>query len=181
MSHALTPLRGLDHVGLTVPDLLEAERFLTAAFGAELIFEVHALDAQPIDLPPSDQPIASPGGARLRAIRMYKVGTGPGIELFQFEADDQRRAAFTSDFGWQHVAFYTDDLEASLERARGAGGQLLLEAPWDLRNDEAGPGGRVAFVRAPFGAIFELITYPYPLRYEEKTLLRRWKPPAVAP
>ncbi|WP_380940211.1 hypothetical protein [Sphingomonas floccifaciens] len=45
-------------------------------------------------------------------------------------------------------------------------------------NDEAGPGGRVAFVRAPFGPIFELITYPNPLAYEAKTQLRRWRPPA---
>ena len=48
----------------------------------------------------------------------------------------------------------------------------------DLRNDEAGSGGSIAFARAPFGAIFELITYSNPLRYEEKRPLRRWKPPS---
>jgi catechol 2,3-dioxygenase-like lactoylglutathione lyase family enzyme len=172
-------IRGVDHVGLTVPDIDAAERFLIAAFDAQFLFDVHGLAAPRIDLPPSDKPIASPKGARVRAIRMYKLGTGPGIELFQFEANDQQRPAFTSDLGWQHVAFYVDDLEGALERARKAGGEVLDE-PWDLRNDESGPGGRVAFVRAPFGGIIELITYPNPLRYEAKTRLRRWKPPRAA-
>ena len=54
----------------------------------------------------------------------------------------------------------------------------MLNEPWDLMNDEAEPGARVAFVRAPFGAIIELIIYPAPLLYEAKTTLRRWKPPA---
>lgn len=172
-------IRGVDHVGLTVPDIDRAERFLVEAFDAQLILEVHRLDDPPIELPPSNTPIASPFGARLRAIRMYKLGAGPGIELFQFDPVDQQRPAFTSDLGWQHLAFYVDDLEASLDRARRAGGRLLLDEPWDLRNDESGPGGRVAFVRAPFGAIFELITYPNPLRYESNTSLRRWKPPPI--
>lgn len=170
------PTRGIDHVGLTVTDMRAAERFLVDAFDAVLIFEVHGPPAAPLEVPPSTKPIASPAGARVVAIRMYKIGTGPGVELFQYEAVQQRPPAFTSDLGWQHVAFYVDDLEASLARAAGAGGEVLNE-PWDLRNDEAGAGGRVAFVRAPFGAIFELITYPAPLRYEEKTALRRWKPP----
>ena len=107
-----------------------------------------------------------------------KLDTGPGIELFQYDAREQQPPAFTSDLGWQHVAIYVDDLEASLARAEAAGGDVLNET-WDLRNDEAGAGARVAFVRAPFGAIFELITYPAPLLYEQKTAFRRWKPPAA--
>jgi catechol 2,3-dioxygenase-like lactoylglutathione lyase family enzyme len=172
-------IRGVDHVGLTVPDIDAAERFLTDGFGAELLFEVHGLGDPPIELGPSDRPIASPGGARLRAIRMYKIGTGPGIEVFEYEPGDQQRPAFTSDLGWQHLAFYVDDLEGALQRARLAGGEILLDEPWLLRGDESGPGGRVSFVRAPFGAIFEFVTYPNPLRYEAKTALRRWKPPPV--
>ncbi|MBT2885683.1 glyoxalase, partial [Streptomyces sp. McG5] len=41
---------------------------------------------------------------------------------------------------------------------------------------EAGPANRFAYLRTPWGSTLELVTYPDPQPYEEKTARRRWRP-----
>jgi hypothetical protein len=53
--------------------------------------------------------------------------------------------------------------------------------PWDMMGSEGGAGNRFCFVRAPFGAMIELITFPSAMPYEQGTALRRWKPPLEVP
>jgi catechol 2,3-dioxygenase-like lactoylglutathione lyase family enzyme len=43
------PVRGIDHIGVTVPDIESAARFLEAAFGATTVYDVQK---------PSDPPMA---------------------------------------------------------------------------------------------------------------------------
>ena len=169
-------VRGIDHIGLTVPDIAEAERFLIEGLGAEFIYETLGRHDPPFAGPEVERAIALPSGATVDVIRMYKLGVGPGIELFQYTAAEQRPAARACDIGWQHISVYVDDMEASTKRCVTAGAELL-SLPWDLTRAESGDGNRFCFIRAPFGALIELITFPAPQRYEADTALRRWKPP----
>jgi len=169
--------RGIDHVGLTVVDIVGAERFLIDGLGAQFIYETLSREMPPFKGPEVEKAIGIPAGSEVNVIRMYKMGTGPGIELFQYTVKDQRPAARACDIGWQHVALYVDHLERAIERAVSAGAQLLA-APWDLTRAESGPGNRFCLLKAPFGAIIELITYPSPQPYEKGTAVRRWKPPS---
>jgi catechol 2,3-dioxygenase-like lactoylglutathione lyase family enzyme len=169
--------RGIDHVGLTVPDIEIAERFLIDGLGAELIYETLSAQDEPLRGPEIERVVRLPAGAEINLIRMYKMGTGPGIELFQYTVDDQRPPARGSDLGWQHVALYVDDLEECAARAIRAGA-VRLNLPWNLMNAERGDGNRFCFVSTPFGALLELVTFPSPQAYESTTLLRRWKPPS---
>ena len=168
--------RGIDHIGLTVPDIDAAERFLLNGLGAEFIYETLNATQQPFQGPEAEKAIGLPPGTQVNIIRMYKMGYGPGIELFQYTLDHQRPAARACDVGWQHLALYVDDIDKAIERAVAAGGELLA-MPWDLTRAESGEGNRFCFVRAPFGALIELITFPSPQPYEERTNLRRWKTP----
>jgi len=172
--------RGIDHVGLTVPDIQEAEDFLIDGLGAQFIFEGLSSTDVPLSGPEVEQLVRLPQGARIDVIRMYTMGTGPGIELFQYTCDEQRPAARGCDFGWQHLAVYVDDLEAAANQAIAAGARKLGQT-WDLMNKESGPGNSFCFLSAPFGALIELITYPSPQAYENSTTLRRWKPPPRQP
>ena len=109
-------VRGIDHVGVTVPDVEAATDFLVAAFDAEVLY-----DTLPADEPPKGGPVTTdrlgvPGTAREVRIRMLALPGGPGIELFAFDHVDQDRPAVPSDLGWQHLALYVDDLGATLER-----------------------------------------------------------------
>lgn len=177
MSDRAVP-RGIDHVGLTVPDIAEAERFLVEGLGGELLYEMLGAHQPPLGGVEVERAIGLPRGAAVTVVRMYAMGTGPGIELFQYSVEGQREASRASDLGWQHVGIYVDDLEAAIERAVAAGGELLGD-PWDMIGAESGSGNRFCFVKAPFGALVELITFPSPQVYEAHTARRRWKPPAV--
>jgi catechol 2,3-dioxygenase-like lactoylglutathione lyase family enzyme len=169
-------VRGIDHVGITVDDIDAAGRFLEAGLGAELIFEALRPTDPPYQGDAFERLLNLPSGAKLHQIRMYRVGNGPGIELFYYTADDRRPAIRASDRGLQHVAVYADDLDASVERLIAAGA-TRLGAPWPLAGPEGGDGNRFCFVLAPFGALIEVVTYPSAQPYEQNSPIRRWKPP----
>jgi catechol 2,3-dioxygenase-like lactoylglutathione lyase family enzyme len=170
--------RGIDHVGLTVSDIENAGKFLIDGLGAEFIYEMLSADDPPLEGPAVERLVRLPAGAKINVIRMYKMGTGPGIELFQYTTPDQRPPARGCDFGWQHVALYVDDMEAVAARAMAAGAERLNPA-WSLMNAESGAGNSFCFLIAPFGALVELISYPTAQSYESGTPLRRWKPPPI--
>lgn len=170
--------RGIDHVGLTVPDIRAAETFLIDGLGAEFIYEMLSARDPPLAGPEVEKLVRLPSGAQINAIRMYKMGVGPGIELFQYTTVDQQMPARGCDLGWQHVALYVDDIEAAAARAVAAGA-LRLNAAWSLMNAESGEGNAFCFLSMPFGGLLELITYPSAQLYETATANRRWKPPAI--
>jgi catechol 2,3-dioxygenase-like lactoylglutathione lyase family enzyme len=171
--------RGIDHVGLTVPDIQEAERFLIDGLGAEFLYETLSDRDPPLGGPEVERLVRLPAKTQINVIRMYKMGTGPGIELFQYTTDEQRPPARGCDFGWQHVALYVDDMEATAARAVAAGAERLNPA-WSLMNSESGDRSAFCFLSMPFGGLLELITYPSAQLYESTTPLRRWKPPPNA-
>lgn len=170
-------VRGLDHVGVTVPDMEEAERFFIEALGAEFIYETLNRSMPPFDGPATERMLQGPPGLKVSRIRMYKLGAGPTLELFEYDDIDAQRPPLRGcDFGWQHIAVYVDDMDAAVGQVVAAGAEQL-SPPWDLTRAESGAGNRFCFVRTPFGALIELITYPSPQPYEQTTDLRRWKPP----
>lgn len=172
-------IRGIDHIGLTVPNIEEAEEFLIPAFGAEFIYETLNRSMPPFEGPAVERLANGPAGMKVSRIRMYKLGTGPTLELFEYDNVDQQRPALRGcDIGWQHIALYVDDIDAALERVVAAGAEKMSD-PWDLIAAESGPGNRFCFVKAPWGALIELVTYPSPQLYEQGTALRRWKPPLM--
>ena len=167
---------GIDHIGLTVRDIGQAQDFLIRGLGAEFLYETLSASSAPLQGPQVEQLVRLPPGARINVIRMYRLGCGPGIELFQYTADDQHPAARGCDLGWQHVALYVDDIEAAARRAVAAGAEKL-NTPWNLMGAEGGAGNCFCFLSMPMGGLLELITYPSTQPYEATTRLRRWKPP----
>jgi hypothetical protein len=81
-------------------------------------------------------------------MRLMRLGMGPSRELFQFAHAEQRPSASLNDFGLQHFAVYVDDMAASAERFKRAGG-MLLSTPHDLAGVEDGPGNAGVYGRAP--------------------------------
>ncbi|HEY2056160.1 MAG TPA: VOC family protein [Solirubrobacterales bacterium] len=97
---------------------------------------------------------------------MLRLGT-LNLELFEFEAADQRREVpRTSDWGGAHLAFYVDDLPAAVAHLREHGARVLGE-PMALPGIEAGQGNQFVFALAPGGVPFELISYPSGKAYEK--------------
>ncbi|WP_455770529.1 VOC family protein, partial [Streptomyces diastaticus] len=113
-------VRGIDHVGVTVPDLEAATRFLVDALGAEVLYDTLPAGQGPVGGPETEQRLGVPPGTRQLAIRMMALPDGPGLELFAYEPPG-RSPALPSDLGWQHLALYVDDLDAARARAVAAG------------------------------------------------------------
>lgn len=166
--------RGIDHVGLTVPDLETASRFLEEALGAIPLYDLQALDAPPMAGAEAETQLGLPSGSKVVHMRLLRVGEGPSIELFQFADALQRGAATLPDYGLQHFALYVDDIDEAAARFEAAGGELL-SSPNALVGPEAAPRNRWLYGRAPWGTLIELITYPDGVRVPNSTL-GRWTP-----
>jgi glyoxylase I family protein len=152
----LPGVRTLDHVGLTVPDLAAAREFFVAVIGFE---EVYSHRPEGGDPAVQERQFARHPETRLLGISMLRLGT-LNLELFEFEAPDQRREVpRTSDWGGAHLAFYVDDIDAAVRHLR-AGGARVLGEPMALPGVESGAGNRFVFALGPGDVAIELITYP---------------------
>jgi catechol 2,3-dioxygenase-like lactoylglutathione lyase family enzyme len=175
MSESAPRLAGIEHVGLTVPDLDQATAFFVDVLGCTVVFEAGPFKAD-------DDWMARRLNVHPRAecrLRMLRCGTGPAFELFEYTAPEQRRQApANSDVGGHHVAFYVDDMAEAVRRLRERGVRVLDE-PTTVGT---GPSAGLTFVYflAPWGLQLELVSYPRGMAYEASSAVRLWKPPADA-
>jgi catechol 2,3-dioxygenase-like lactoylglutathione lyase family enzyme len=160
--------RGVDHLGLTVPDIDEATEFFVSAFGAQHLYDT--LDG-PAAGPLLEQSLGIPEGTTVQRVRMLRLANGPSLELFEYGDVEQRAPLRACDFGIQHFALYVDDLDTALAAVVAAGAP-----PEDLPGMEAGPGNRWMYAELPWGGLIELVSAPSPQAYETTTPLRRWRP-----
>ena len=101
----LPGMRGHDHTGITVPDMVQAVTFFTDVLGCQKImsfgpfsddkgnFMKDALDVHP--------------RAVITQITMVRCGFGSNIELFSYQSPDQQVVQpKNSDIGGYHIAIY---------------------------------------------------------------------------
>ncbi|GAA2183590.1 VOC family protein [Brooklawnia cerclae] len=164
-------MRGMDHVGFTVPDLEQAHDFFVDVLGCEYFFELG--------------PFESKGGTWLsehvnvddRAVfrnRHYRCGNGSNFEIFEYELDGRdEQQPLNSDVGGHHLGFYVDDIDAAIEYLRSRGVEVLGEP-----TSSSGPatGQRWVYFLAPWGMQMELVSYPQGKVYEQASQVRLWSP-----
>ncbi|MET9292798.1 VOC family protein [Streptomyces sp. NPDC003077] len=167
--------RGIDHVGVTVPDLDAATDFLVRALDAQVLYDTLPRGQGPKGGPETTARLGVPEGTEEVAIRMLRLPGGPGVELFEFRGPRQREPALPCDVGWQHLALYVDDVPAACAAVRAAGGTVLAE-PQPLPGPESAPRNVFTYCRTPWGSTIELLSHPDPMPYEQRTELRRWRP-----
>lgn len=164
-------LRGTDHVGLTVPDLEQAIAFFTDVIGCELVYRMGPFQDEGTWF--SDELGLDPR-ARIPAMALMRCGSGVNLELFQYEAPEQRRELpRMSDWGGHHLAFYVDDIEVALASLREHGVEIIGQLKPGM-GPEAGEGTGWIFFRAPWGLPLELVSYPNGRVYETTTAARLW-------
>jgi len=153
---AMPGLRRLDHIGFTVPDLDEAQRFLVDVLGCEFLYSLG--------------PFADDGdwmathlNVHPRAVvpenRFFRLGGQAILEVFSYTAPDQRREQpRNSDIGGHHIALYVDDIDAAIEHLRRRG-VTILDGPTASRGPHEGQ--RWIYFLSPWGMQFELVSYPH--------------------
>jgi glyoxylase I family protein len=167
-------LRGSDHIGITVPDLDEAERFLVDVLGAE---HIYTLGSKQADDDWMQEHIGVDPRTVIREIRFYRLGTGTNLEVFQYEPgghdEPQRPQPRNSDIGGHHLALYVDDMDAAVDHLRSHGIQPMGEP---TASKGAADGQRWLYFRSPWGMQFELVSYPHGKAYERDARVKLWHP-----
>lgn len=171
-------IRGIDHIGLTVPDIEEATQFFKQAFGARICYDTLTPQQPAQEGAESEQKLGLREGAKVRHIRLIQIGQGASIEMFQFENTQQRSPALAVDYGIQHMALYVEDMSEAIRHFESAGG-ILLSSPNPLPNVEKGEEHLFVYGRAPWGTLIELLSYPHGIDYPQTSESHRWTPPAV--
>lgn len=171
MELGIPGMRGIDHIGFTVPDLDEAEAFLVGVLGAQ---HVYTLGAKRADDDWMQVQIGVDPRTVIREIRFYRLGNGSNLEVFQYDAaDEQAPQPRNSDIGGHHLALYVDDMQAAIEHLRTHGVEIMGNPV-----ASAGPalGQRWLYFRSPWGMQFELVSFPGGKAYEAQAEVRLWHP-----
>jgi catechol 2,3-dioxygenase-like lactoylglutathione lyase family enzyme len=166
-------LVGIDHVGITVPDVDAAATWFETLLGG----------ANPLTFGPFSDPMGDfmhalvdvDPRAVAERIRMIRAGNGPGVELFQYTAPDQDTAfRLNSDWGGHHIAFYVRNIAKAVDHLQSLGAQKRL-GPFAVTDGPAA-GQTINYFRTPFGTDVELISYPHGMAYQSTARVPLWDP-----
>lgn len=164
-------MRGHDHTGVTVPNMVEAVDFFTNVIGCKKAtsFGPFADDKGTFmtDL------LGVDSKAVVKEITLMRCGFGSNIELFEYTAPDQKDLKQkNSDIGAFHIAFYVDDIavvKADLDKK----GVATRMGPLPITEGPAA-GQTILYFQAPWGLQFEAISYPEGMAYEKTTETKLW-------
>jgi catechol 2,3-dioxygenase-like lactoylglutathione lyase family enzyme len=172
-SKTIPGIRGIDHIGFTVPDMAQAVAFFSDVMGCKKAM--------------SFGPFADPKGnfmqdlvnvnprAEIKEITMMRCGQGANIELFQYTSPDQKtEMPRNSDHGGHHIAFYVKDIKAAVDKARALGLKTMM-GPFDVKEGPAA-GQSITYVLTPWDMQLELISYPKGMAYEKTSKVKLWVP-----
>lgn len=157
-------MRGVNHIGFTVPDLAEATAFFVDVLGCQkaLSFGPFSDDKgtfmqDVLDVDPR---------AVIEEITMLRCGFGSNIELFKYAAPDQKTVQpRNSDIGGHHLAIYVDDIDATAAYLKSKGVRTLM-GPVPV-NDGPAAGQMILYFFAPWGLQLEAISFPKGMAYEK--------------
>ncbi len=167
--------RGINHIGITVPDIDAATTFLSDGLGARVAYDGLTTDDEPRGGHETETQLGLPSGATIRRQRMVVIGTGPSLELFEIDGP-QEPAVGLVGLGLTHISFYVDDIEGVRARLIDAGGEALSEVHGNSRYEDS-PGNGSVYVRAPWGTLIELQTIPEGYYYPADSEAEVWTPP----
>ena len=173
VSTSVPGLLGVDHVGITVPDISEAIAWFEDVLGCRA--------------PLTFGPFSDPTGtfiqdlldvnprAVVEQITQVRCGNGPSIELFEYESPDQDQSfRKNSDYGGKHIAFYVRHIDKAVDYMVSKGVEKLL-GPLPVTEGPAA-GQTINYFKTPFGTYIELISYPKGMAYEATAETPLWDP-----
>ncbi len=169
----LPGLRGVEHVGFTVPDLEAATRFFVDVLGCEAIYDL----GQFIDEDGNwmERHLNVPARAVIRNVRFFRCRFGPNFEIFEYEVAGQKTTPPRNcDVGGHHLAFYVDDFDAAERYLRSKNVTLLGERT--IRTEGPSKGQTWIYFLTPWGMQLELVSFPDGKGYEQHSTRRLWHP-----
>jgi catechol 2,3-dioxygenase-like lactoylglutathione lyase family enzyme len=170
---AIPGFRGVDHIGITVPDLQQAVDFFVDVIGAEPFYSLGPYRDDETDF--NEVQFGVHPRAVVNEMRLLRLGN-LNLELFEWDAPGQSRTMpKLSDHGAHELCLYVDDIDAAVRHLRGHGVEVLGEK-LDLEGPEAGEDACYVYFRSPWGGLMELISYPHGRAYEADVERALWDP-----
>jgi glyoxylase I family protein len=164
----LPGLRGGEHLGLTVPDLDAAERFLVDVLGAQVVFDGGREDG--VDV--MTRVLGAKAGDSMR-YKFFRLGQGLNLEVFEYRTEDRGRHPGNHQAGGHHLALYVDEIGPAVSHLRAHG--VPVDDPEYIENGPAA-GSHWVYFKAPWGLQMELVSYPNGKAYEAGASVKLWNP-----
>jgi catechol 2,3-dioxygenase-like lactoylglutathione lyase family enzyme len=161
-------LLGIDHIGITVPNVAQAVTWFEDALGctSPLAFGPFSGVGAVVDVDPA---------AVIEHIQHVRCGNGPSVELFEYTAPGQDQSfRRNSDIGGKHLAFYVRHIDKAVARLTALGAEKLA-GPLPVTEGPAA-GQTINYFRTPFGTYVELISYPQGEAYADTAPIDLWDP-----
>ena len=158
-------MRGMEHIGFTVPDIDEACDFFEKILGAEVLYTAAKDfrgegDWMSRHLRVDDRCV-------IKEFRYVRCGNGTNLEIFQYEAPDQAKTPpKNSDIGGHHLAFYVDDMDAAIAFLRKNGVEVLGEPT--AYTEGPNLGLTWCYFMAPWGMQLEVVSAPEGTVYDRE-------------
>lgn len=165
-------VRGIDHVGINVPDMDAAISFFSKTFGFVPVTDMR-------DIPIDDAfrtTFHMHSGTQVKRIVMMRAGKSANLELFQYEAPGaSKEQPYYDDAAAAYICFYTDDMSRTVAALRAQGVKVLTDPIVMAQGPTAGETW--TYFLTPWGAKLELTTYPDGKGYEKLGgAARLWTP-----
>ncbi|MEM1399862.1 MAG: VOC family protein [Pseudomonadota bacterium] len=151
-------MRGMEHIGFTVPDINEACDFFEKILGAETLYTA-ATNFRVDDSDWMAEHLNVHPRSVITEFRYLRCGNGTNLEVFQYESPDQNPSPpKNSDIGGHHLAFYVDDMDEAIKFLRDNGVKVLGEPT----SYTEGPnlGLTWCYFMAPWGQQLEVVSAP---------------------
>ena len=169
----LPGLRGVEHIGFTVPDIEAATRFFVDVIGCEYVYSLGPFEDAEGDW--MVRHLNVPARSRVRELRFFRCGFGPNFEIFEYDGDDRNMVPPRNcDVGGHHLAFYVDDFDRALAYLRLHGLRILGEPTFRTTGPSAGQTW--VYFLTPWDMQLELVSFPGGKGYESTTTHRLWHP-----
>lgn len=163
---------GLQHIGLTVPNMDEAVNFFEKIFGAITLLSTGPLE---VDDEYMVAKLGAPAHTRIKDIKILRCGVGTNLELFEYVGDSVTPIKRNSEIGGFHLAFQVADIYAAAQRLREYGIEVM-DGPTFV---DSGPlkGLDWVYFKTPWGQFMELVSMSHgPLAYEATSPIKAWSP-----
>ncbi|NHN86604.1 VOC family protein [Acetobacter musti] len=168
----LPGLRGVEHIGFTVPDIDEATRFFVDIIGCEYVYSLGPFQFEDDWL---QVHLHVPAGTVMRELRFFRCRNGPNFEIFEYAPTGQGQLPpLNSDVGGHHMAFYVDDFDTALAYLRRHGVSLMGSPTYRTSGPSAGQTW--IYFLTPWGMQLELVSFPGGKLYEKTSDVILWKP-----
>ncbi|RIL71414.1 VOC family protein [Staphylococcus devriesei] len=160
--------RGINHIGLTVPDMEEATDFFKRGLNGKIAYDSQKKSDEPRGGDYVEHVLGLEKGAVIIHKRMMVFGNGPNIEMFEFKNAHQDPSQSLQDIGFTHISFYidADDFEHVLQQVTEAGGQPISKPHANTKYEDT-EGNQTIYVKSPWGSLIELQTIPNGYYYPE--------------